>query len=94
MPGEMVEAIDDFYSSNWFYQSDTVCPGFTEGLYSLKGDKKEMIRARFENTSEIVLRDWIKQERFPQFVKVTPGNLNMLLKSGKSYVNSQFYPQV
>lgn len=82
IPGEMIETIEDFYSLNWFYQSNTVCPGFDQGLYAIKGSADNgKITIKFDNDT-IGIREFIKKNRFPQFVKITPGNFNYLLNSG------------
>lgn len=81
IPGEIVETIDDYHAHNWFYESKMVCPGYSEGLYAIKGAVNGKITVKFDNDTHAIA-DWIRQHRFPQFVKITPGNFHLLLHSG------------
>jgi len=83
IPGPTLDALEDFYALNWFYHSSTICPGFSEGLYAIKGTPNRRIEI-LHDPSATEIAPWIKQQRFPLFVKVTYGNFNMLLNSGKT----------
>jgi thioredoxin domain-containing protein 10 len=82
---EFTEAIETFHSLNWFFHSKMVCPGFSDGFYAIKGMPSIRIANKFNNETD-VLSSWMKQQRFPQFVRLTYGNGNMLLSSGKTLI--------
>jgi thioredoxin domain-containing protein 10 len=78
---------DDFHSTNWFYHIPTHCENFTNnGIHVVKASLNGKIVTKYENGSDVLLNEWVKFQRFPQFVKVTTGNFNMLLNSRKLLV--------
>lgn len=84
VPGSTNDAIEEFYSVNWFYHSKSLCPGYDEGLHVIKGNEAHVSAEKFVNETSGELVEWIKLRRFPQFIKVTPGNMNYLLSTSKS----------
>ncbi|RWS03494.1 protein disulfide-isomerase TMX3-like protein, partial [Dinothrombium tinctorium] len=78
------DAAEAYIATSWFYQIPFQCPDYENGIYAIKSSivatKKNV---KFPNGTGISLNEWIKQQRFPQFVKLTPGNFNLLFNSGK-----------
>ncbi|KAI1285422.1 Protein disulfide-isomerase TMX3 [Halotydeus destructor] len=85
IPSDLVETIDEYHALNWFYQSKDVCPGYSEGLHVIKGPVNAEISHKFEKDVHSA-QEWFRKHRFPQFVKITMGNFNYMLHSGKSLI--------
>ncbi|CAG2100189.1 unnamed protein product [Medioppia subpectinata] len=76
------KAAESHQSIDWFYHSPNACQQFSDGIYAIKANNYHKIYD--ENESE--LEDWIKLQRFPQFVKITNGNFHLLLQTRKNLV--------
>ncbi|CAG2175574.1 unnamed protein product [Oppiella nova] len=71
----------NYQSIDWFYHSSHTCHPFGDGIYVMKSNN---FHKRFDE-SESDLEEWIKIERFGQFVRITNGNFHLLLQTGQSY---------
>ncbi|XP_054164892.1 protein disulfide-isomerase TMX3-like [Oppia nitens] len=72
----------NYQSIDWFYYSSLKCNPFSDGIYSLKA--KNYYKKFDENEAQ--LEEWIKLQRFAQFVRITNSNFNLLLQTRKYLV--------
>lgn len=84
-PEYYVRGASKYRSLNWFYglQSNVSCSSLGEGTYVVKKSLNDILPIKFEpDKFDGTFNRWIKFNRFPQFVKVTQGNIAHLLKTG------------
>lgn len=86
IPNYFRQAASKYRSSSWFYHVNaTSCPSLGEGSHVVKGSAEKRITDKYnEDLWNSSMSQWIKRERFPQFVKVTPSTLNRFVRSGKT----------
>lgn len=85
---------EEFQIVTNFYTSPTQCIATLEGVAVPKVPSayvcKDSTCVQYEEekfmADNITLYDWVNQERFPTFMKITNGNFYQLLKSGKHII--------
>lgn len=82
-PEYFVRGASKYRSLNWFYGSQSPCSSLEQGTYVLKKTPNSMLSIKYEAENFAgTFNQWIRLQRFPQFVKVTQGIISHLLKTG------------
>lgn len=97
VPEHFSKTANKYRSLSWFYHSKEPCME-SSGSFVLKGTKEQKLISKFDSESIIVnnssMNQWVRKERFPYFLKITNGNFNQVVKTGKYFGEKYSYTRL
>jgi hypothetical protein len=89
IPEHFSKTAAKYRSLSWFYHTSKPCLD-SIGSFVIKGTTEQKLISRFDENSlasaNTSMNQWVRQERFPHFVKITNGNINQVMRTDKILV--------